>query len=103
MSSHAHRPVERRHSDAIALEPGVEGLGGKPVCGYSPHFHPLRIPLDMMIDTVILRIARGIEGRPYRTVQECTGRLEPAQDSVAEYAAEIRQVRQMRLDETEFS
>ena len=102
MSSHAHRHVERRHSDAIALELGVEGLGRKPIRGYSAHFHPLRIPLDMMVDAVILRIARGIERRPYRTVQKSTGRLEPAQDPVAEHAAEIGEFRQMRLDETEF-
>src|SRR5258708_15532566 len=102
MSSHAHRHVERRHSDAIALELGVEGFDGKPVRGYAPHFHPLRIPLNMMIDTVILRIARSIERRPYGTVQQSAGRLEPPQDSIAQHAAEVRQFRQMSLDETEF-
>src|ERR1700722_14945760 len=102
MSSHAHWHVERRHSDAVALKLGVEGLGGKPVGGDSPHFHPLRIPLDMMIDAVILRIARGVERRPHGTVQESTGRLEPPQDPVAEHAAEIRELLQMRLDEAEF-
>src|ERR1700693_340725 len=102
MGSHAPRDLEGRHSDAIALDVGVEGLGGKPVRGYSPHFHPPRIPLDMMVDAVILRIARCIERRPYGTVQKGTGRLEPAQDPVAQHAAEIREFRKMRLDETEF-
>src|ERR1700704_2311086 len=77
VSPQAYRYVQRSDAQAAALELHVKRLDGQPIRGDAPESHQRRVPLKMMVDAVILRIAGSVKRRPHRTIQQCTGRSQP--------------------------
>ncbi len=95
------RHVDREDPATAALEIRPEGFAVEPVGGQAPELHPIRVPLEVVVDPVRAGTRRRVEGGPHGPGQEVGGRANRVQRPARQDRCQVRQRARGRPDEAE--